>query len=236
MTRRRSEVLIRYTAAGLCHSDMHLMTGDLPVQLPVYRRPRGRRDHRGGRPGRHQGREGRPRRLRVHPVLRPLPLVLDRPPEPVRPRRHDPGRLPPRRQLPVLGGRRRRGRDVHARDLLAVRDDLRGVGRQGRRRPAARGRGAVSAAACRPAGARRSTPATSRSATQSSIYGVGGIGANAVQGAAHAGATRIIAVDPQPFKREFAQEIGATHTGRDGRGGAGARRRRTRPAAPTWRS
>ena len=28
------------------------------------------------------------------------------------------------------------------------------------------------------------------------IFGIGGIGANAVQGAAHAGATRIIAVDP----------------------------------------
>ena len=31
---KEGEVLIRYTAAGLCHSDMHLMTGDLPVPLP----------------------------------------------------------------------------------------------------------------------------------------------------------------------------------------------------------
>jgi S-(hydroxymethyl)glutathione dehydrogenase/alcohol dehydrogenase len=44
------------------------------------------------------------------------------------------------------------------------------------------------------------------------IYGIGGIGANAVQGAAHAGATTIIAVDPIASKREFAQELGATHT------------------------
>jgi Zn-dependent alcohol dehydrogenase len=44
------------------------------------------------------------------------------------------------------------------------------------------------------------------------IYGIGGIGANAVQGAAHAGATTIIAVDPLASKREFAQELGATHT------------------------
>ena len=31
---KEGEVLIRYTAAGLCHSDMHLVTGDLPSPLP----------------------------------------------------------------------------------------------------------------------------------------------------------------------------------------------------------
>lgn len=48
------------------------------------------------------------------------------------------------------------------------------------------------------------------------VYGVGGIGANAVQGAAHAGATTIIAVDPLASKREFAQELGATHAVENG--------------------
>lgn len=43
------------------------------------------------------------------------------------------------------------------------------------------------------------------------VMGCGGVGANAVQGAAHAGATNIIAVDPLPLKREVAQTIGATH-------------------------
>jgi NDMA-dependent alcohol dehydrogenase len=43
------------------------------------------------------------------------------------------------------------------------------------------------------------------------IMGIGGIGINAVQGAAHAGASNIIAVDPVAFKREKAQELGATH-------------------------
>jgi Zn-dependent alcohol dehydrogenase len=38
----------------------------------------------------------------------------------------------------------------------------------------------------------------------------GGIGINAVQGAALAGAERIVAVDPVAFKREKAQEFGAT--------------------------
>jgi len=43
------------------------------------------------------------------------------------------------------------------------------------------------------------------------IYGIGGIGINAVQGAAMAGASNVIAVDPLPNKREMAQELGATH-------------------------
>lgn len=43
------------------------------------------------------------------------------------------------------------------------------------------------------------------------IMGIGGIGINAVQGARHAGATHVIAVDPVAFKREVAQQVGATH-------------------------
>ncbi|WP_433503170.1 NDMA-dependent alcohol dehydrogenase [Pseudonocardia halophobica] len=43
------------------------------------------------------------------------------------------------------------------------------------------------------------------------ILGVGGIGTMAVQGAAHAGAANVIVVDPVAFKREHAQELGATH-------------------------
>ncbi len=44
------------------------------------------------------------------------------------------------------------------------------------------------------------------------IVGIGGIGINAVQGARMAGAGRIVAVDPVEFKRETAMELGATHT------------------------
>ena len=43
------------------------------------------------------------------------------------------------------------------------------------------------------------------------VMGIGGIGANAVQGAVHAGAAHVIAVDPVAFKREKALEFGATH-------------------------
>jgi NDMA-dependent alcohol dehydrogenase len=43
------------------------------------------------------------------------------------------------------------------------------------------------------------------------VMGIGGIGINAVQGAVHAGAANVIAVDPVPFKREKAEQFGATH-------------------------
>jgi len=43
------------------------------------------------------------------------------------------------------------------------------------------------------------------------IYGVGGIGINAVQGARYAGAKNVVAIDPLENKREKAMELGATH-------------------------
>jgi S-(hydroxymethyl)glutathione dehydrogenase/alcohol dehydrogenase len=44
------------------------------------------------------------------------------------------------------------------------------------------------------------------------IYGTGGVGMNAVQGAAYAGAKHVIAVDPNPYKQEMAGKFGATFT------------------------
>jgi len=44
------------------------------------------------------------------------------------------------------------------------------------------------------------------------VLGIGGVGANALQGARIAGATRIIAIDPGGFNREQAVRFGATHT------------------------
>ncbi len=44
------------------------------------------------------------------------------------------------------------------------------------------------------------------------VVGVGGVGINAVQGAAMAGARNVVAVDPVQFKRDEALKFGATHT------------------------
>lgn len=43
------------------------------------------------------------------------------------------------------------------------------------------------------------------------VVGTGGVGCNAVQGAAMAGAASVVAVDPVEFRREFARTLGATH-------------------------
>ena len=42
------------------------------------------------------------------------------------------------------------------------------------------------------------------------VMGIGGVGINAVQGARHAGATRVIAVDPVELKRQAALRLGAS--------------------------
>lgn len=43
------------------------------------------------------------------------------------------------------------------------------------------------------------------------VMGAGGVGIHAVQGAKHAGAENVIVADPVAFKREVALEVGATH-------------------------
>ena len=48
------------------------------------------------------------------------------------------------------------------------------------------------------------------------VFGIGGIGINAIQGARYAGAKNLIAVDPLENKREKALELGATHAVKNG--------------------
>lgn len=43
------------------------------------------------------------------------------------------------------------------------------------------------------------------------VFGAGGVGMNAVQGAAFSGARHVVVIDPVEFKRESAQDFGATH-------------------------
>ncbi len=52
------------------------------------------------------------------------------------------------------------------------------------------------------------------------VFGAGGVGLNAVQGAQLAGAAQIIAVDLVDRKLEFARQFGATHTVNAGKGDA----------------
>jgi alcohol dehydrogenase (nicotinoprotein) len=49
------------------------------------------------------------------------------------------------------------------------------------------------------------------------VYGAGGVGSNAVQGARYAGAKNVVVVDPVEFKRDMAKVFGATHAFADAR-------------------
>ena len=51
---KAGEVLVKLAASGMCHSDEHLVTGDLPGRPAHHRRPRGRRRGARGRPRRHR--------------------------------------------------------------------------------------------------------------------------------------------------------------------------------------
>ena len=207
---KAGEVLIRYVAAGLCHSDMHLMTGDLPVPLPYI--------------GGHEGAgiiesvgEGVTKvKAGDHVVCAFIPACG-----------HCRWCSTGRQSLCDLGASILAGHlpdgsyafsvdgvdagamcmlgtfsqyaTIHEASVVKVDDDI-----------------PLEVAVLVGCG----VPTGWGSAVNTGevqigdtvvIYGVGGIGANAVQGASHAGATTIIAVDPLASKREFAQELGATH-------------------------
>ena len=208
---KAGEVLLRLAASGMCHSDEHLVTGDLPFELPVI----------GGHEGAGVVEEVGPGVTAVQPgdhvVLGFIPAC---------------GRCPSCSTghqnlcdlgMYLSGGRQisdqtsrhhTNGRDLNLMCLLGtfagytvvneascikVPDDipldkacLVGCG-------VTTGWGsAVYAGEVGPG-------------DDVAVVGVGGIGINAIQGARLAGAERIFAIDPVEFKREQAKRFGATH-------------------------
>ncbi len=207
---REGEVLIRYTHAGLCHSDLHIVTGDLEARMPVVL----------GHEGAGIIEEVGPGVTRVapgdHVVCSFIPncgvcrycatgrqsicdmgaTILE-------------GYLPGGR-WPISGPRGQYGAMcmigtfsqygvIHQTSAVKVDDDL----------PLDK---AVLVGCGVPTGwGSALTPPDVAPGDTVAVYGVGGIGINAVQGARYAGAKYVIAVDPLPNKREKALEVGATH-------------------------
>ncbi len=205
------EVLIRYTHAGLCHSDLHVMNGDFPARLPMV----------GGHEGAGIVEEVGPGVTRVtagdHVVCSFIPncgtcrwcatgqqaicdwgaTILE-------------GYLPGPR-FPLTGSRGDYGAmctigtfsqygTVHQNSVVKVDDDL------------PLDKAVLVGCGVTTGWASSVYAADVRPGETVLIYGIGGIGINAVQGAAHAGAANVIAVDPLENKREKAKELGATHT------------------------
>ncbi len=203
---KAGEVLIRYAAAGLCHSDEHLRHGDIVPRFPIV----------GGHEGAGVIEKVGPGVTRVKPgdhvICSFLPVcghcrwcatgqsnlcdlgatILDGLLPDGTFRFHDDGAT-------TSAGCACSARSPSGRSSPRTR-------RSRSTRTCRWTRSCSSAAACRPAGARRSTrPATEPGDTMV-IYGIGGIGINGVQGAAHAGAA-------QRHRRRPAAE-----QARDGRG------------------
>src|SRR6202047_1337243 len=206
------EVLIRFVAAGLCHSDDHLRTSDIPVRFPVG----------GGHEGAGVVEEVGPGVTRLKPgdhvvmafmpacghcrwcasgvsvlcdygavVMSGLPIANGKP------RTHARGQGLMR--LSLLGTFSPHA-VVHQDSCVKIDDDiplelasLVGCG-------VATGFGAA---------VNRAQVGPGDTVV---VVGTGGVGSSAVQGARIAGAEKIVAVDPYPFRREQAELLGATHS------------------------
>jgi alcohol dehydrogenase (nicotinoprotein) len=211
---KAGEVLVRYVASGLCHSDDHLRTGDIPVRYPIV----------GGHEGAGVVEEVGPGVTRLQPgdhiVCSFLPACG-----------HcrfcargqtnlcDMGYLLVENSLPdgtfrfhaegqdfgqmCLVGTFSQWATVSVASCIKIDDDLplETVALVGCGVPTGFGT-SVNLGGVRPG-------------DTVVIYGIGGVGINAVQGAAIAGAVNIIAVDPLPNKREVAEQFGATHSAAD---------------------
>jgi len=208
---RDGEVLIRYTHAGLCHSDLHIMTGDLPARLPMVCGHEGAGIVEDVGPGVTRVKPG------DHVVCSFIPncgscrwcatgqqaicdwgaTILQ-------------GSLPGDR-FPLTGPRGDYGAmcmlgtfsqygTIHQNSAVKVDDDL------------PLDKAVLVGCGVTTGWASAVYAADVQPGETVVIYGVGGIGINAVQGAAYAGAINVIAVDPLENKRAKATELGATHT------------------------
>ncbi len=208
---KETEVLVRLAASGMCHSDEHLVTGDLPFELPIIG------GHEGAgvveevgagvttlKPGDHVvfgfipacGRcpscsTGHQNLCDLGQYLGAGKQILDQ-----TSRHHAKGQD---LNLMCLLGTFGKYTVVNEASCITIDDDLPldkaclvGCG-------VTTGWGsAVYAGQVGPG-------------DTVVVAGIGGIGANALQGARLAGAERIIAIDPVEWKREQAIKFGATH-------------------------
>ncbi|RUP31148.1 MAG: NDMA-dependent alcohol dehydrogenase [Mycolicibacterium sp.] len=206
------EVLIKYTAAGLCHSDLHLVDGNLPARLPIV--------------GGHEG----------SGIVEDVGVGVTK----VKPGDHVVCSFVPscgscrycstgRQNLCDMGAmlldgcmpdgsyrfHMASGLDVGGMCMLGTFSERAVVSQYsvvkiddwipletavlvGCGVPTGWGT-AVNAGEVRPG-------------DTSVIYGAGGLGINAVQGAVKAGAKYVVVVDPVEMKRDAAAKFGATHT------------------------
>ncbi|MER7929821.1 Zn-dependent alcohol dehydrogenase [Streptomyces sp. NPDC096057] len=203
------EVLVKVEAAGLCHSELHLQNGDLPTALPIV----------AGHEATGVVEEVGPGVGKVKPGDR---VVCTFVPSCGLCRYCSTGRqslcvFGDQPDGPLSDGTYRfhlNHQDIGSfRQLGAFSERLvtseRSVVRIDSSIPAEE---AVLVSCGVPTGFGTATVAGGVSAGDTVVvFGIGGIGINAVQGAVHAGAANVVAVDPVEMKRTVAKSFGATH-------------------------
>ena len=204
------EVLIRYTHAGLCHSDVHIAHGDLEARLPMVLGHEGAGVIEEVGPGVTRVKAGDRVVCSFIPncgtcrycsngqqsICDMGATILE-------------GYLPGER-FPITGPAGQYGAMcmlgtfsqfgvIHQNSVVKVDDDL-----------SLESAVLVGCGVPTGFGSAVNTAAVKAGDTVV-IYGIGGIGINAVQGARLAGAKYVVAVDPLENKREAALQFGATH-------------------------
>ena len=205
------EVLVRLTATGLCHSDEHLVTGDLPIPLPVVGGHEGAGTVAAVGPGVEDLVEGDSVILTFLPACghcsycaRGMSNLCEMGAAVM--------------MGPQIDGTCRfhaRGEDIGQMCLLGTFSEYTVV-------PKASlvkidGGTPLDKAALIGCGVTTGYGSAVRTGEVRAgdtvvVVGAGGIGMNAIQGARIAGALTIVAVDPVAFKRDQAAAFGATHT------------------------
>jgi len=204
------EVMVKLTASGLCHSDEHLVTGDIPMPLPVVGGHEGAGVVVEAGPGVEHVTEGDSVVLAFLPAcghcsycargmqnLCDLGMFLINGPQ--------------------LDGTYRfhsRGQGVGQMCLLGTFSEYTVVPAQSVVKVdngTALDKAALVGCGVTTGFGSAVRTAETRAGDTVVVMGIGGIGINAIQGARIAGARNIIAVDPVEFKRTKAMELGATH-------------------------
>ncbi|PPJ25550.1 NDMA-dependent alcohol dehydrogenase [Nocardia nova] len=207
---KAGEVLVKLTASGLCHSDHHLVTGDIPAPFPVVGGHEGAGIVVEVGPGVTDVQEGDSVVMSFLPACghcsycaRGMTNLCDLGAAII--------------QGPQLDGTYR----FHARDKGLGQMCLLGTFSEYTVVPTASlvkvdqstplDKAALIGCGVPTGFGSVVNTANARPGDSVAVIGIGGIGINAVQGAVAAGARHVVAIDPVEFKRAKALEFGATH-------------------------
>lgn len=207
---REGEVLIKYTAAGLCHSDLHLTDGDLPPRYPIVGGHEGSGIIEAVGPGVTKVKPG------DHVVCSFIPNCgTCRYCSTGRQNLCDMGATILEGSMPDGSFRfHAGGEDFGAMCMIGTFAERATISQHSVVKvddwlPLET---AVLVGCGVPSGWGTAVYAGGvRAGDTVVIYGIGGLGINAVQGAVSAGAKYVVVVDPVEFKRDTAMKFGATH-------------------------